>query len=32
MSGLGLVNLEGDRLRLTPKGMLFSNEVFSEFV
>jgi len=32
LSELGLVQLECDRLHLTPKGMLFSNEVFSEFV
>jgi len=32
MSELGLIKLEGDRLRLTAKGMLFSNDVFSEFV
>ena len=28
----GLVEVEGARLRLTRKGMLFSNEVFAEFV
>ncbi|HMQ03234.1 MAG TPA: radical SAM family heme chaperone HemW [Pyrinomonadaceae bacterium] len=28
----GLVELSGERLRLTRKGMLFSNEVFAEFV
>lgn len=28
----GLIDLTGDRLRLTPKGKLFSNEVFQAFV
>jgi oxygen-independent coproporphyrinogen III oxidase len=28
----GLVEIDGGRLRLTRKGMLFSNEVFAEFV
>jgi oxygen-independent coproporphyrinogen-3 oxidase len=32
VAGLGLVEVEEDRIRLTRKGMLFSNEVFAEFV
>jgi oxygen-independent coproporphyrinogen-3 oxidase len=28
----GLVDIDGGRLRLTRKGMLFSNEVFAEFL
>lgn len=32
LADAGLVNLTGDNLRLTRKGMLFSNDVFVEFV
>ena len=32
LSNVGLVEIEGGRLRLTRKGMLFSNEVFASFV
>lgn len=28
----GLLTIDGDRLRLTPRGVLLSNEVFAEFV
>ena len=28
----GLIEISGNRLRLTPKGKLFSNEVFAVFV
>jgi len=30
--GDGLLETAGDRLRLTPRGVLLSNEVFAEFV
>lgn len=32
LSAAGLVEVAGDRLNLTRRGMLFSNEVFAEFV
>lgn len=32
LSAEGLLEVRGDRLRLTPKGVLFSNEVFQEFL
>jgi oxygen-independent coproporphyrinogen-3 oxidase len=30
--GEGLLGFDGSRLRLTPRGVLLSNEVFAEFV
>ena len=32
LSGLGLILVTENRLRLTPKGMLYSNEVFQRFI
>ena len=32
LSGLGLVDISAERIALTRRGMLFSNEVFAEFV
>ncbi len=32
LAGLGLIDVAEDRIKLTRKGMLFSNEVFAEFV
>ena len=31
LADAGLIEFAGSRLRLTPRGMLFSNEVFSIF-
>jgi oxygen-independent coproporphyrinogen-3 oxidase len=32
MAGIGLVEWQGNRVRLTRRGMLLSNEVFQQFV